>query len=576
MWEYEPSSVICNPHKVIRSLYEGKDLKQDIGVHKYFRTFVEKYANEIPNLTGPESINRLTPNTLVRVVGMVQNQLANDYCLGSYDILDENTGNVRSSEVGLWQEEAVSAPDGCTQRVDESLLVARRSVYIIQIPNLSHWIHHEKTAPKKGFKSPCDCIVRLYFDLGKDIAVNAAVEFIGIWTPATNVRPHILNCLYADELQSGYPLCPSLTMSPAAWDKEMASIKPHLHIIRKEILEMISKALCGDKLTATYVFLHMMSSVSRTRRIEGVILGYFVLNLTGCPESKADDDESFAAGLERLYQWFLPKVNLCHLDRQTMNNNRWVPVKNHETDELSYGLLQNTSDTFLLVNETALSDGKLERNGVPNLRSLVNLVADQKIDFDFVYHTLSFDTSMPTILMSNGKSMVKSDAMVEIKLDNRSQGEISKLMEMFCNINEVSTRGPTYIDSLFANVDPNKLTRWRKYFLLCRQINEKGLDMDKSCSELAQRCFVATRRKNPGFTEGDFHYQLNIARTITMSYGESTMTIPRYNEMRGLEEDRNEGLPERRKPGNRKSQAFTRVQPGGGALPVIKEVEMEN
>lgn len=575
MPEFESQSVINNPLSVIKSLYKGKDPRKEVGAIEYFQNFVKKYSNEIPSLTGPESTHRLRAKGLVRVTGMVQNQLANDYCLGSYDVVDEKTGSIVSTECGLWLEEMDAPSAGLQQRPNESMLVERRSVYVIQIPNLSHWVHHERTK-HEGFKSPCDCIVRMYFDLGKELPMNEAAEFIGIWTPAKDRRPHVINCVHVGEIGSGWPLSPSFKLNKIAWEEDLTAIIPHISKIRKEVLHTITKALNGDRLTANYIFLHMISSVPMNRHIAGVVLGYFVLNITGCPESKEDDKDSFAAGVARLYQYFLPKVHLCSLSREIMNNKRWVPVKNHETDDLSYGRLQNTSNTYLLVNETALSDGKLERNGVPNLRALSTLVSEQRIEFDFVYHSVSFNTSMPTIIMSHGKSIVNCDAMIQLKQE-KAVGEVSELLDTLCSISNVSTIGPAFIDGLFANVNPHKLQLWRKYMLLCRQINEKGLVMEKACSELAQRCFVAARSKKeePAFTENDFHYQLNIVRAITMSYGESTMTIPRYNEMRVLEEDRIDNLPQRRKPGAT-AGGKTHMSTTTGGLPVINEgVAME-
>jgi len=507
---------------------------------------------------------------------MVQNQLNNDYCLGSYDIVDKKTDTVNSSECGLWLEESDELPAGFEQRPNESVLVERRSLYVIQIPNLSHWVHHEKSQPK-GLKSPCDCIVRLFFDLGKDIPMNEAGEFIGIWTPSKGLTPHVINCVHIGAIGSGYPLSPSLSMNKTAWEEDLNAMKPHIPTIRKEVLQIITKAFYGDHLAANYIFLHMISSVPKRRHVAGVVLGYFVLNMTGCPESKEDDPESFAAGVARLYQYVLPKVHLCNLSREAMNNERWVPVKNHETDDVSYGRFQNTSDTYLLVNETALSDGKLERSGVPNLQALSTLVSEQRIEFDFVYHSISFDTSMPTMIMSDGKSVVKCDAVIQLKQEKTGGDDVNELLDTLCNSSKFPTKGPSFIDTLFANVNPHKLLLWRKYFLLCRQINEKGLEMAEDCSELAQRCFVAARSKEqvPAFTESDFHYQLNIVRAITMSYGESTMTIPRYNEMRRLEEDRIENLHESRKAVEGTCAKVQTAAVGGG-LPVINEgVAME-
>jgi len=555
MREFEKHSVLARPLSVIQALYRGKDVRQDAGVSGWFRKFINQHRSEIPLLAGPESQKLLTPKSLVRIFGMIQDQLCNDFCLGMYDVVEEKTGRVESTECGLWLEHADAPPPGHFHRPDKNMLVSRKSLYVTQIPNLSFWVEHEIAKPGKGMKSPCDCIVRLYFNQGDKIPMNTACEFVGVWSPpAREGEPHILNCVFIEELGSGWPLSPNFKLDKNAWEEDMYVLKPHIPLIREEILELITKVFHGNRILANYILLHLISSVPKNRGFRaGVLLGYFVLNITGCPESKEEQHDSFAAAMDRLYESLYPKVHLCHMNRLSMNKERWVPVKNHDTEELEYGRLQNTSDTFLLVNETALSDGKLENNGVLNLRSLNTVVTDQRIDFDFVYSAVPFETSMPVIILSQGRSLIDCNAMVELGKTPKENG-ISDMLNSSCNMNG-DHMGPSSIDSLFKDLQPNKLLLWRKYILLSRQINEKGLIMEEGCSQLAQRSFVATRAKNPEFMEKDFHYQLNILRAITMSYGECKMTITRYNEMRTLEEERKAALPERLKKMKRSALA---------------------
>jgi len=559
MKELEKHNVLARPLSVIRALYRGKDVRQDAGVSRWFRKFINQHRREIPLLSGPESQKYLTPLSLVRIFGMIQDQLSNDFCLGMYDVVEEKTGQVESTECGLWLEQADAPPPGHFHRPDKNMLVSRKSLYVTQIPNLSFWVEHESGKQEKGMKSPCDCIIRLYFNQGDKIRMNTACEFAGIWFPAREGEPHILNCVYIEELGSGWPLSPYFKLDKNAWEEDMYVLRPHIPAIREEILELITKVFHGNRILANYILLHIISSVPKNRGFGvGVMLGYFVLNITGCPESKDGQSDSFAAALHRLYENLLPKVHLCHMNRLSMNNERWVPVKNHETETLEYGRLQNTSDTFLLVNETALSDGKLEKNGVLNYRSLSTLVTDQKIDFDFVYSAIPFETSMPVIILSHGRSLIECNAMVHLR-KTPEENEINDIQ----NSSSIHM-SPSSIDALFQDLLTNKLLLWRKYILLSRQINEKGMTMEESCSQLAQRSFVATRSKNPEFTEKDFHYQLNILRAITMSYGECKMTIARYNEMRTLEEDRKAALPERLKKKKRSPLGPVRVRRAEG------------
>jgi len=554
MREFEKHSVLKKPLSVIRALYQGRDVRQDIGVSQWFRKFINQNRSDIPLLAGPESQKLLTPKSLVRVLGMVQDQLPCDFCLGIYDVVEEKTGRVQSTQCGLWLEQADAPPPGHVHRPDKNMLVPRKSLYVTQIPNLAYWVEHERATPGEGLKSACDCIIRLYFNLGDKIPMNTACEFIGVWSPAIEGGPHVLNCIWIEELGSGWPLSPNFKLNKNAWEEDMYALKPHIPVIRNEILELITKVLKGNQILANYILLHMISSVPKKRGFGGeVMLGYFVLNITGCPDSKEENCDSFAIAIHRLYESLFPKVHLCHMNRLSMNKERWVPMKNHETETLEYGRLQNTSDTFLIVNETALSDGKLVNNGVLNIRSLNTLVTEQRIEFDFVWSTVPFETSMPVIILSHGKSIINCNAMVHLSKTPEAL-EISDLLKSNCKITG-TYMSPSCIDALFDSLHPDKLLLWRKYILLSRQLNEKGMTMDESCSQLAQRCFVATRAKNPDFTEKDFHYQLNILRAITMSYGESKMTITRYNEMRTLEEDRIAALPERLK--KRKSRTFS-------------------
>lgn len=563
MREFEKHNVLTKPLSVIQALYRGRDVRQDIGVAQWFRKFIDQNRSDIPLLTGPESQKLLKPKSLVRILGMVQDQLSNDFCLGIYDIVEEKTGQVQSTQCGLWLEQADAPPPGHVHRPDKNMLVPRKSLYVTQIPNLAYWVEHERTTPGKGLKSICDCIIRLYFNQGDKIPMNTACEFAGVWSPAIDGEPHVLNCIYIEELGRGWPLSPNFELNKNAWEEDMYALKPHIPAIRKEILELMTKALNGNRILANYILLHMISSVPKKRGFGGgVMLGYFVLNITGCPESNEENRDSFAAAVHRLYESLIPKVHLCHMNRLSMNKERWVPVKNHETEKLAYGRLQNTSDTFLIVNETALSDGKLVNNGVLNVRSLNTLVTEQRIEFDFVYSTVPFETSMPVMILSHGKSIINCNAMVALWKSPEAL-EISDMLNSSCNITGAYMT-PSSIDALFKNLHPNKLLLWRKYLLLSRQLNGRGMTMEESCSQLAQRCFVATRAKNPEFTETDLHYQLNILRAITMSYGESKMTITRYNEMRTLEEDRKAALPERLKKRKRPSPGGVRVKSSDG------------
>jgi hypothetical protein len=47
------------------------------------------------------------------------------------------------------------------------------------------------------------------------------------------------------------------------------------------------------------------------------------------------------------------------------------------------GLFQMLEGTNLICDETQIKEGKIEKNGIANIKSLAELVEDQKVVYDF-------------------------------------------------------------------------------------------------------------------------------------------------------------------------------------------------
>ena len=66
----------------------------------------------------------------------------------------------------------------------------------------------------------------------------------------------------------------------------------------------------------------------------------------------------------------------------------------------------------MLVDETALSAGQLNQNGVKNLTALGNVIQWQKLNYDFLYHTAEFHTDLVCAAVSKITLVHNTDTSV--------------------------------------------------------------------------------------------------------------------------------------------------------------------
>jgi hypothetical protein len=72
--------------------------------------------------------------------------------------------------------------------------------------------------------------------------------------------------------------------------------------------------------------------------------------------------------------------------------------------------------TNVVCDETGIEAGKIENNGVNNIRALAELIEDQKVVYDFQYMHQDFPISASVlILSSDGRSMLKNSKWVPLK-----------------------------------------------------------------------------------------------------------------------------------------------------------------
>lgn len=62
----------------------------------------------------------------------------------------------------------------------------------------------------------------------------------------------------------------------------------------------------------------------------------------------------------------------------------WQPKKNYDTNRLNTSVLGEIPTlSNLLIDETLMNEGKIEKNGVDNIKAIATLIEEQNIQYNF-------------------------------------------------------------------------------------------------------------------------------------------------------------------------------------------------
>uniref|UniRef100_UPI00358FA7D1 mini-chromosome maintenance complex-binding protein isoform X2 n=1 Tax=Myxine glutinosa TaxID=7769 RepID=UPI00358FA7D1 len=280
-----------------------------------------------------------------------------------------------------------------------------------------------------------------------------------------------------------------------------------LSAVRAELLGFLTHATLGDKLAAECLIFHLLSSVYA--RHDVTPMGKFTLNLIGCPNS------NYSQELYGILQQLVPTSFRLPMTLEMMNGQRFCPRKDYSANRLLAGILQLASGSLLMIDETELQAGQLDVTGVQNITALGNAVTWQKVDYDFDFHQMEFPCNLNIIITSEGKSLLPSDCQVRLKPQ-----------VVLANFNE-------YFEALRSSLSPALLDKFRVYLTLTRLME---YNIDDSISKIVEEDFVEMRRLEPDNITGEnLHMLLTVARLLSLSVGQSSLTSQRWQRTKELE-----------------------------------------
>ena len=338
-----------------------------------------------------------------------------------------------------------------------------------------------------------------------DISAQFNKSEIQAKNPPASLIPR-LHVLKYNKLEHSNPSLPkNLATYNACWEELRRS--------RDELHSLMTTLLFGDSLAAEYMLAHFMSRIYH--RQDGLCLGKYSLNLFNVP-ILAD----YSKRLATLLQLLVTKSHYFPLTVEELNKATFVPKKDYASNRLTSGLLQLSQGTHLILDETKMNNGQLNQEGIKNLTSLGQMIKTQSVDYDFGFHNLAFDSDVPCLVLSEGRSMLPNDVQVMMK----PQTEVSK----------------EAVDALFANVGRNleleMLSRVRNYISLAKNL---AFDLTEETQNFVQEDFVRERQNGDLIkTTDDLHSLLVFGRLLSVSRGEKALNPSVWNEAKLMEQQR--------------------------------------
>eukprot|EP00898_Chlorokybus_atmophyticus_P007912 jgi/Chlat1/8121/Chrsp75S07572 len=507
-----------------------RNAPEDWGIRAFFQRALQSnpgLAARIPEINAVP-LDLLRHNTLVRYRGMVQDIFNPQFYVAAY----KNPG------ASSWQPAMFTDTGAANMSPEaETQLRERRLLYCVPVPAETAWCQEEaaqtasascvtrgdssaSAASARGKRARDEVDDASAMDADEqsqavaeepkrqcygdelELGVNEVAEFVGVLTfdpdsssPSTQVDVDVLS---AEE---------EIAHNPPA-SKELMQRIPEL---RTRLLVELTKSLGGDSLAAEYLLLHLVSRVYA--RADPVPLGKFSLNLYGASSDAALAISHAVTGLA-------PRVHRIPLTLGLLNSATLMPRKDYTTDRLLATQVQLADGTHLILDESVMMPGTLQAVGVANLQLLKDLIESQKVEYDFQYYKLTMHPDIPVLVLSEGKSMFPVDAMLPLR--SSSGGANSEA------------------DIPLERTD---MTDWRLYLQLVRH-SEHQLDND--ITQHIEQDIVEARQKDSSIGVDTFHRWLVMGRLLAQSFGEATLTLERWRNVRSLEQARMERMSAQR------------------------------
>ncbi|KAG7376809.1 hypothetical protein PHYPSEUDO_012687 [Phytophthora pseudosyringae] len=279
--------------------------------------------------------------------------------------------------------------------------------------------------------------------------------------------------------------------------------------MRKQIVDYLAQAVRGDTLAAEYLLLVLLSHVY-SRADPSTPLGNLSLNLALDKSSTEEQKSTFIAGVQKTLTSLMPMVTRVDLSLKELNSTKFMPHKDYEREILLSGVLQVANGTTMLVNETALTAGQLNEQGVKNIAALQSLIDKMLLPYDFHYYNMDFPQDVAIVTVSEGKSILPVTVAVPVVAADSSG----------------TAEQPSSLP------EEHVLECFRVFLSVLRSF---VVTIGNEGAEMAEKHYVECRKSEQKVAAEDLHRWLRLARLVALSRGEGHISKDSWDAMLALE-----------------------------------------
>ncbi|XP_016987537.1 mini-chromosome maintenance complex-binding protein [Drosophila rhopaloa] len=362
------------------------------------------------------------------------------------------------------------------------------------------------------------CMVKVYEDFDT-YQLNTLVDFVGFLSVDSSLDAATLevdDCENLSVLQATHPspfLIPRIhafgfKLLPHANPLLDESLRqpmepceeanPSQMAVHKDLRMLLKLCLFDDDLAAEYLLSHLISTVYSRSEMQSI--GKFALNICNLPKECL---QYFTTKLYEILELLLPASHYLPMTLETMNTASFAPKKDYETNKLVSGVLQLAPHTHLVLDETCMSQGKLEANGVLAVQHLAHLINNQELNCDFQYYQIGYHANIPVLVLSEGRSMLPSDFVMPINADTKAVELIGESLK-----------------AAHHYLQPARLLQFRKYLTTARI---SSFSVSEEHTEMIQQDFVDMRKANVKSNADDLHGLLVLSRLLGIARGRETL-----------------------------------------------------
>lgn len=590
-----PYDCLANPLGAVRLTFEkavasGSDPAtfqgKDWGATDLFRQFLfdDGGLSQVPFLN-PSTMTWVQPNTLVRFRGMIQDMLGSEFYVGAYK--DGETWRTNKyADFSIFPMAMGSSPD--------MLVWERRSLYCVPVPGQNSWIEHSSESlfnpssvssypqrekrhreddpamndidmqvtteevhasasnkkmredgitfnssnsggtPTEGIGSAMSvlpyfdrtfpCLVKIYDSPESDLKLNDVFEFIGVFTfdpefPVDKNDNNDLESSLCDDTLTQMPpgkvprlqclVHRKLATQDFISGSPTFELKSHLvKAIREALLGHLTTILGNDGVAANFMLLHLLSKVHG--RGDSIAVGKLSLNLTCFNKETVS---VFGHRLNLALKNLLPFTHCVPLTVDYLNKVSLAPKKDYQTNRLASGVLQLAEGSHLTIDETQLQAGTLNSTGVENARVLKSLLELQKVEYDFTYYKMDMPADIQLLVLSEGKSnILPADLVLPFR--------------------------PSSVNAA-QDVETEVLPSWRWYLATMRSLSHS---IEQEMQKVVEDDLVAARQADRSLSSLGFSRLLTMGRLLSLSFGETSLTLEHWQMAKELERLRRERL----------------------------------